>query len=58
MIRRGNHLDEDDAAPQLPIVENRQPRELVKTGKLLTSPPLPDLGAKVSLQMLLGALAG
>ena len=48
------HLDEDDAAPELPIVENGQPGELVEADKLLASTSIPHLGANISLhdQML------
>ena len=51
------HLDEDDAAPELPIVENRLPGELVETCKLLASTSIPHLGANISLQMSYMALA-
>ena len=42
------HLDEDDATPELPIVENGKPGELVEADKLLASTSIPHLGAKAS----------
>ena len=50
MTGQGWHLDEDDAAGELPIVQ-RRPGELVKTCKLLASTSLANLGATISMQM-------
>ena len=46
------HLDEDDAAPELPVL-NWEASELVKTRKLLASASLPDLNTIILLKIAL-----